>query len=41
MKESDQPPAIEGYDFGSTTVARSPITLAELAELKASALFTD
>ena len=31
---------IQGYDYGSTTVARSPITVKDLEQLKESAGFT-
>ncbi|MBV8302436.1 MAG: protogloblin ApPgb [Candidatus Dormibacteraeota bacterium] len=32
---------IPGYDLGSPTIAKSPISLDELSDLKASTLFTD
>jgi hypothetical protein len=34
-------PKIQGYDYGSDKVAKSPITMQEWEELKKSALFSE
>ncbi|PCI09671.1 protogloblin ApPgb [bacterium] len=39
--EQHQPPTIQGYTIGTHAVAKAPITLAELEELKGSLLMTD
>lgn len=41
MNESAAAPAIPGYTYGSAGSARSPMTDAQFAELKASLLFTE
>ena len=41
VEERHEDKAIPGYDFGSPDVAKSPITLDELKDLKATCLFTD
>ena len=41
MKDRHETKDLPGYHFGSPEVAKSPVTLEELGELKASCLFTD